>query len=145
MNNLTKTSILLLSGIFFLSFTAFCQNTDNQEKTMKQKLAVVWTSADRDVALKMVFMYVYNAKKNAWWDEVNLIVWGPSSKLLSEDEELQTYILKMKEEGVSVFACKACADMYNVSSKLIELGIDVKFMGKPLTDYIQKDYKVITF
>ncbi|WP_197092805.1 hypothetical protein [Labilibaculum euxinus] len=58
----------------------------------KQKLAVVWTSGDRDVALKMVFMYTYNAKKMGWWDEINLIVWGPSSKLLCEDAELQEYI-----------------------------------------------------
>jgi hypothetical protein len=132
-------------GIFFLSSNSYSQNTEKTEKIMEQKLAVVWTSGDRDVALKMVFMYTYNAKKQGWWDEVNLIVWGPSSKLLSEDEELQTYISKMQEEGISIFACKACADMYGVSPKLQELGIDVKFMGGPLTEYLQKDYKVITF
>ncbi len=145
MKNLIRTAYLILIGIFFLSFTSYCQNTDNQEKTMEQKLAVVWTSGDRDVALKMVFMYTYNAKKNGWWNEINLIVWGPSSKLLSEDEELQSYIRKMQEEGISIFACKACADMYGVSPKLKELGIDVKFMGEPLTEYLQKDYKVISF
>lgn len=145
MKKIIKTTLLLLIGIFLISSNSYGQKTINHEKNMKQKLAVVWTSGDREVALKMVFMYTYNAKKNAWWDEVNLIVWGPSSKLLSEDKELQTYIGKMQEEGISVFACKACADMYGVSPKLKELGIDVKFMGAPLTDFLQKDYKVITF
>lgn len=35
------------------------------ENANKQdKLAVLWTSADREVALKMVFMYTYNSKVN---------------------------------------------------------------------------------
>ncbi|WP_321281307.1 DsrE family protein [Marinifilum fragile] len=109
------------------------------------KLAIVWTSADKEVAEKMVFMYAYNAAKFEWWDEINFIIWGPSSKLLSEDKDLQDYIKKMKEAGINVYACKACADMYKVSDKLSKIGIEVKYMGKPLTQYLQKDYKVITF
>jgi hypothetical protein len=61
------------------------------------RLAVLWTSGDRDVALKMVFMYTLNAKRRAWFDEVQLIVWGPSSKLLSVDEELQAAVAEMEE------------------------------------------------
>ena len=30
-------------------------------------------------------MYTLNAKRQGWFDEVTLIVWGPSSKLLSEE------------------------------------------------------------
>lgn len=76
---------------------------------------------------------------------MNLIIWEPLSKLLSEDKELQTYIGKMQEEGITIFACKACADMYGVSPKLSKLGIAVKFMEEPLTEYLQKNDKVITF
>lgn len=108
------------------------------------KLVVVWTSGDRDVAIKMVFMYTYNAKKNGWWKDVTLLVWGPSSKLLSEDKEIQDYVKKMKEEGVYVMACKACADMYGVADKLTELGITVKYAGVDLTNFI-KDGHVVTF
>ncbi|WP_320019381.1 DsrE family protein [Labilibaculum manganireducens] len=111
----------------------------------KQKLAVVWTSGDRDVALKMVFMYTCNAKKMGWWDEINLIVWEPSSKLLCEDAELQEYIERMLQEGISIFACKACADMYDVTPQLEKLNIDVKFMGEALSETLQKNYKVINF
>ncbi len=109
------------------------------------KLLVVWTSADRDVALKMVHMYTYNAKKQGWFGTVQLLVWGPSSKLLAEDTELQEYVRKMKDAGVELTACKACADMYEVSSELESLGIDVKYMGRPLTDMLKKDWKVLTF
>lgn len=119
------------------------QLENNMDK--KQKLAVLWTSGDREVALKMVFMYTYNAAKNEWWDEIDFIIWGPSSKLLSEDTELQEYLSIMKKAGIHLFACKACADEYGVSSKLEELEIEVKYMGKPLTDYLQMNYKVISF
>ena len=59
------------------------------------KLLVVWSSADREVALHNVFMYTHNAKKNAWWDEVRLLLWGPSDRL-GVSEELEVL-------GVNVF------------------------------------------
>lgn len=117
---------------------------DKMEMNEDDKLVVVWTSGDKDVAMKMVFMYTYNAKKQAWWDDVTLLVWGPSSKLLSQDKDLQDYVKKMIKSGVHVMACKACADQYGVADKLEELGVTVKHAGKDLTQFI-KDRKVVTF
>ena len=111
----------------------------------KDKLAVIWTSGDRDVAIKMVFMYTLNGKMRGWWDHISLVIWGPSSKLLSTDIELQDHIKKIIEVGVEVTACKACADSYGVTSELENLGIDVKYMGEPLTDYLKSEWKTITF
>jgi hypothetical protein len=108
-------------------------------------LTVVWTSGDKEVAKKMVFMYTLNAKLNDWWDNIRFIIWGPSSKLLSQDKELQEELAKMKEAGIRLEACKACADQYGVSSKLEELEIDVKYMGQPLTECIKGDWEVVTF
>jgi len=116
-----------------------------REKINQEKLIVLWTSADKEVALNMVFMYTLNSKKRQWWKEVDLIVWGPSAKLLTEDKELQDDILRMKEEGVILEACKTCADNYGVARQLEELGIDVKLMGMPLTEYLKQGYRVITF
>ena len=115
------------------------------ENTNLDKLIVLWTSDDKEVALNMVFMYTLNAKKREWWKEVCLIIWGPSSKLLSEDLELQEYLARLKEAGVKIEACKACSDSYGVSSILEGFGIDVKYMGEPLTGYLKKGYKVTTF
>ena len=109
------------------------------------KLMVLWTSGDREVALKMVFMYTFNAKKRGWWDQIRFVIWGPSSKLLSEDQELQKGIKDMMEAGVEVQACKACADLYGVSDKLESLGIEVKYMGVPLTDMLKGGWTSLTF
>lgn len=113
-------------------------STKNQES-----LVVLWTSGDRDVALNMVFMYTFNAKRRNWWNDVRLIVWGPSSKLLAEDVEIQTEISKMREAGVILEACKACADRYGVSDDLVQLGIDVHYMGVPLTEYLKEGRNVL--
>jgi hypothetical protein len=111
----------------------------------EDSLVVLWTSGDREVALNMAFMYTLNSKLKNWWSEVCLIVWGPSSKLLSEDRDLQNKIKEMKQAGVILEACKRCADNYGVSKRLEELGIDVKYMGEPLTAYLKQGKKVITF
>ena len=111
-----------------------------------EKLAVLWTSGDPFVAHKVCFMYTHNAKKAGWWNEVQLIVWGPSSKLLAEDNDLQTAVKAMMADGVVVKACKACADSYGVSDDLTALGIEVKYMGQPLTEMLKSDqWQVLTF
>ena len=110
-----------------------------------EKLVIIWTSGDRDVAIKMIFMYAYNAKKYKWWDDITLIVWGPSAKLITEDEELQDYMHKIIDSGISVKACKGCSDQYGVSEKLAELGIIVKYIGKEFTDYIKEGRNILTF
>jgi hypothetical protein len=110
----------------------------------EDSLVVLWASGDPEVALKMVFMYTLNCKLQGWWKEVTLIVWGPSAKILSENIQLQKSIQKMKEAGVILEACKACADLYHVSPKLKELGIDVKYMGQPFTEYLKSDKVVLS-
>jgi hypothetical protein len=51
----------------------------------------------------------------------------------------------MKEQGVELLACKGCADQYGVSQDLQSIGIDVKYTGTYLTDFIQSGKKVISF
>ena len=148
-----KIRTLLLTafaaGMLFFPQAGLTQTTamsspESSEIPANEKLVVLWTSGDRDVALKMVFMYTYNAKKWEWWDDITLLVWGPSAKLLTEDTELQDYVKNMKELGVHLLACKGCADMYEVSGKLEEIGVEVRYTGKDLTNFI-KERNVITF
>lgn len=109
------------------------------------RLGLIWTSSDPDVAHNVCFMYTHNAKKNAWFDEIILIVWGPSCRLLSSDKELQGMIKDMMNDGVIVQACLECTDSYGVTEQLRELGIDVKYMGVPLTEMLKQGWNVLTF
>ena len=142
-----RTGIILVIAVAVIVGGIVVNRISEAQERAKEpsKLLVVWTSGDKDVAIKMVFMYTFNAKKNDWWDEVQLLAWGPSSKLLSTDKELQEYVGRMKDAGVLLTACKACADMYEVSDNLAALGFDVKYMGRPLTDMLKSDWTVVTF
>lgn len=113
--------------------------------SVESRQLIVWTSGDREVALKMVFMYTLNCQKGGWMDKVRLLVWGPADKLLVEDPELQKYLATLKEAGVELYACKACADMYGVADKLSALGINVMYTGTMLADLQKEGWHVLTF
>lgn len=108
-----------------------------------EKLNILWTSNDKDTFQSMISMYSLNSIKNGWWDEVNIIIWGGSSKLAGQDEEIQKEIQKLISGGVTVEACLACADKYGSTEVLKNLGVDVKYM-RELTGIIKRGEHLIT-
>ena len=50
----------------------------------------------------------------------------------------------MMEAGVHVEACQACAEEFGVADKIKDLGVDVLYMGEPLTQYLKNNGKVLT-
>lgn len=108
------------------------------------KLCILWTSGDKEVAEKMVFMYTMNSKKNKWWNQVRLILWGPSDLLVANDKEIQKSIKEMIGNGIEVWACKSCSDMYGVSDILKSIRIDVHYVGVEFTETLKGDWKVLT-
>ena len=115
------------------------------ETPVSESMAVIWSSGDREVAKKMVFMYTKNSKLKGWWGRVRLVVWGPSAQLLTTDLELQEELEDLKAAGVELQACKACADLYGVTDKLKSLGIEVIYMGVPLTQVLKTGWTCLTF
>ncbi|MEI7501424.1 MAG: DsrE family protein [Bacteroidota bacterium] len=109
------------------------------------KLHLLWTTGEKEVAMKVIFPYLINAKANGWWDEINLIIWGPSTKLTSDDEDIQTELKDVIDSGITVEACLACTDAYKITEKMTSLDITVRFMGAPFTEYLNSQDKVITF
>lgn len=135
----------LFTFLFLFKISAIAQDAPATPANESDTLLVVWSSGDPQVAEKVCFMYAYNAKKQGWFKEVIFVVWGPSAKLLAEDEKMQGSIKKMKEAGLILEACSACARMYGVQDDLKDLDIDVKGMGTVLTSYLKKGYPNITF
>jgi len=114
-------------------------------QAVPSRLAVLWISGDPEVAHRACLMYTHAAQQQKWFDQVTLIVWGPSARLLAADKDLQMKIKTMMQDGVKVQACVACADSYGVSPQLRELGLEVKGMGAPLTDLLKQGWKVLTY
>jgi len=109
-------------------------------------LVVIWSSGDREVAVQTCLTYVEYAVKNKLFNDTTLVVWGPSANLLANDRELQARIELLIDMGAKVQASADSASFYGISSKLKELGIDVKQIDASLTGILKADNtKVITF
>jgi hypothetical protein len=140
-----KLTLGLITTLAILGFVSWHKSAVGQETPSSARLAVIWSSGDPEVANKVCLMYTHNAKKQKWFDEVTLIVWGPSAKLLATNKDLQATIKSTLADGVKIQACQACSDSYGVSDQLRSLGVEVKYMGKPLTDMLKQGWKVLTF
>ena len=137
--------LLLCLGIICCACGVDAMRAESPSSEPPTRQAIVWTSGDPDVAHRMTLMYAHAAQKNGWFDDVQLIVWGPSSRLLAGDKDLQAKIREMLDDGVDVKACIVCADLYGVTENLRELGIEVRPMGQPLAELQLQGWHVLTF
>ena len=113
--------------------------------TWMKKLAVLWTSDKAETALNMLLMYLHKSNSNRWWDQCDLITWGPSNKLVCENSEVNALVRELMDLGVRVYACQRCAEKYGLAEQLEAMGIVVKLMGEPLTTYLQDEsYRILT-
>jgi len=76
------------------------------------KLNILWTTDNKDTVLHMLLMYATNSRLNGWWQEVNVIIWGASAKLVGTDKQIQEAVSEMLNHGITIEACKACTDNY---------------------------------
>ena len=111
---------------------------------MNEKLIVLWTTRDVEVAMNMAFMYAKNSKIRGWWKDVELVIWGPSAEVAVNNVIIQNELKEMQNAGVKIKACIACANRYGVTENLRDLGIEVISMGLPLTEELKAGTKLIT-
>ncbi|GEM_PF-80282 len=130
---------------FLVLFLTSAQALDIKEETAEGHLVIVWTNDDPYTAERMVLMYAHASKTAGWFEEVTLIIWGPSAKMVAENIKIQKKLKAMQNDGIEIRACIVCANMYEVTEDLKGMGFDVQAMGKPLTDYLKSDAKVLTF
>jgi len=109
-----------------------------------EKLHILWTNADEEVFDKMVFMYARNSKRKGWWNDIELIIWGPTAKLATESESVARGIQELLEAGVVISACKSCSDALKTTPRLTEMGVDVKYVGKNLTEILKSGGKLLS-
>jgi len=152
MNQCCRSSFVLIAAVAIIALGWLAVASPKTEEprdhhdASANRLAVVWTSGDPDVAHRMALMYTHGAQRRGWFDEVRLIVWGPSQRLLVGDQDIQAKIAELQSDGVKVQACLACADTYGIAEKLRELDLEVKYMGQPLSDHLKSpDWHVLTF
>ena len=109
-------------------------------------LHILWTNDNPVTAENMVFMYATNALLKGWWEEVHLIIWGATVKLICDDAKLQELLKKFHEAGGHVSACKRCAENLGYLAQIESLqGVDeVFYVGEKKKKILKDDEKLLT-
>ena len=92
----------------------------------------------------MVFIYTHYSKLMGWLNEVTTVIWGVSTKLAGENKKVQDKLKEMVDSGVTIEACKVCADQLRDAETLESIGVEVKYRGDPLTKILKKSGTLLT-
>jgi len=111
---------------------------------MSRNLISIISSADAGKA-RAGMMYALNALKHKWMDDVQLIFFGPAQKMILEQKDLQAIMIEFSQIGRKAVACKRISDLQENSADLIELGLDVAYVGPIISDYIHRGYTPLTW
>jgi len=108
------------------------------------KLVIVWKTANEIDINNFVVPYAYNSKKQGWFDDVEVLIWGASQEVVVNNSIVKQRVSNLVKNEISVFACKMCADNVNATEVLESIGVKVFYTGQYLTEQIKdKDTEVI--
>ena len=111
---------------------------------MSRNVKILWTTDNKETALHMVCMYAHNALLKGWMDDVEVLVWGASQRLIAEDAEVRKAVMQMMDDGVKVYACLKCADTLGITEQLEACDIDVHYTGDLLSGWVHANEKVLS-
>jgi len=106
---------------------------------MNDRVCIILASGDRDV-LKWGLRYAWKSTTEKYLEDIKVIIFGPSEKVIAQDKELQESARRFMDLGKDIIACKACSDEEGVSDKLAELGIKVEYVGSIIGQAIKEGY-----
>jgi len=112
---------------------------------MANKLFIILASGDKEVALETALFYPVTVAREKYMEEVKVILFGPSEKLVARDKKVQKRIKTLQEAGVEVSACKYCSDRMGISEKLEELGITVEYVSSGIAQMIRDGWASLSF
>jgi len=110
---------------------------------MSSKLLVIIATGENEKALTGL-MYASRTLTEGWMDKVKIIFFGPSERLLVEDEHIA-----QTAKGIGavekLIACKYISDRDGISEKIEDLGLKVDYVGTIISDLIKDGYVPMVF
>ena len=106
---------------------------------MSDKVLVIISTSDAGKALTGI-AYATNTLKNGWLEDVKLMVFGPAEQLVLTNAALQQALQAYMALDDNVLACKFVADNASASEGLMDLGLNVDYVGVPIGDLIKQGY-----
>ncbi len=113
------------------------------EQVMSSKILVIISTGEAEKAATGL-MYARNAIRFKWMDEVEVIFFGPSERLLVEDEKIINAV-KDFPEFEKTLVCKFLSDRDGISEKIGEMGLNVDYVGPIISGFINEGYIPLVF
>ena len=105
---------------------------------MSSKILVIIATRDREKILTAI-MYARNTIAQNWLEDVKVMFFGPSEKLLVEDQEIALEAQKLANIGETI-ACRFLSDRDKISDKISKLGVTVDYVGTSIAKLIKEGY-----
>lgn len=112
---------------------------------MSDKVFIMLSSGNKEMATTVGLVYPRNAAKNKWMDEVKVIVFGPAARIVARDPEVQKMLQDCEAAGVEVLVCKWCADKLGVSQAIEQAGFKVLYVGEIMSRLMKEGWSTLTF
>ncbi|WP_456453652.1 hypothetical protein [Thermococcus sp.] len=110
--------------------------------TMVKALVIISSADERAIP---GFMWVINAIKNGWVEDVEVILFGPAERAVAEGDELFIqWIKKLAEMGRTPTACRRIAEVEGFVGPL-EKYTKVEYVGRIIAERLEEGYVPMTF
>jgi hypothetical protein len=110
---------------------------------MASKVLVIIATGEAEKALTGL-MYAYRTMSEGWIDDVKVVFFGPSERLLVKDERI-AQISQQICEAEKPFVCKFISDQEGISEQIESLGLKVEYVGTIISDFIKEGYIPMVF
>ena len=109
------------------------------------RLLVIIATRDID-KIQTAVKYAAYAKTSGWMDDVEIIFFGPSEKVLASNPDLLSQVVRIsRDNSLRVGACKSIADEEFISNKLEISGLNVFYVGEYISSQIKNGVNVMVW
>lgn len=105
---------------------------------MSSKLLIIIATGEKEKA-QTGLMYARNAIKNRWLDDIKVIFFGPSERVVTKDKDLSKQVQEIAQLSECI-ACKYIADNEGLSDHLANLGLKIEYVGSIISNLIKNEY-----
>ena len=105
---------------------------------MTTRIIVIISTGEKEKALTGL-MYARNTINFGWLDDVRIFFFGPSQKLMVEDDEVRNEVIEIARLAETI-ACKFTSDRDELSGEILGLGVEVEYIGIIIADLLKDGY-----
>lgn len=113
----------------------------------QNKALIIITSGEEDKEKAVIGMRVaINLKKNGLSNEVNVLFFGPSERLVAKgDKEVDELLIQLFDQKIIPTACKGIAIRDEINTKLLEKKLELDMASGYIARRLDSGFSVITF